>query len=133
MLSAWFRIKYPNVVAGSIAASAPIWGLPLTSPQPDDYAVAISRGVSAVGGATDTCFDNLAAAMVLLHEAGKTATGRTMLSDAFNTCSPLGSDGEVDALLGWAQDPWFELAEGNYPFPSQYITYSVRRLIHCVH
>lgn len=132
MLSAWFRIKYPNVVAGAIAASAPIWGLPLTHPSPDDYAVAISRGVSAAGGATDTCFDNLAAAFVLLHQAGKSAGGRTMLSKAFRTCSPLQSSEDVDDFLSWAQDPWFTLAEGNYPFPSTYITYSVsfRTLFH---
>lgn len=30
MLSSWFRIKYPNVIDGAIAASAPIWGFPLT-------------------------------------------------------------------------------------------------------
>eukprot|EP00038_Savillea_parva_P001121 m.101523 g.101523 ORF g.101523 m.101523 type:complete len:605 (+) comp10396_c0_seq1:1641-3455(+) len=125
MLSAWFRIKYPNVIAGAIAASAPIWGLPLTHPTPDDYAVAISRGVSAAGGATDQCFDNLAAAMVLLHAAGQTASGRATLSKAFRTCNPLTSTGDVDSLLQWAQGPWFDMAEGNYPFPSTYITYNV--------
>jgi lysosomal Pro-X carboxypeptidase len=125
MLAAWFRIKYPNVVAGAIAASAPIWGLPLTHPTPDQYAVAISRGVSAAGGATDTCFDNLAAAMVLLSEFGKTESGRAQMSKAFRTCSPLKTVDDVQNLLNWAQGCWFDMAEGNYPFPSTYITYNV--------
>ena len=38
MLSSWFRIKYPNIIDGAIAASAPIWVRALASlpryPQP---------------------------------------------------------------------------------------------------
>ena len=31
MLSSWFRIKYPNIIDGAIAASAPIWVRALVS------------------------------------------------------------------------------------------------------
>ena len=74
-------------------------GFPLTYPEPDGYAVAISRGVSAVGGATDFCFDNLAAAWPLILETGRTAAGRAMLSEAFRTCKPLKTFEEVQGLL----------------------------------
>ena len=39
-----------------------------------------------------------------------------------NACTALQSEGD---LPGWAQGPYFYMAEGNYPFPSEYITYSL--------
>ena len=64
MLTAWMRIKYPNIIDGGIAASAPIWGFPSLEPRPalDGSAVAITRAFSAAGGATDGCSRNLKAA-----------------------------------------------------------------------
>ena len=116
-------MKYPEVVDGAIAASAPIWQLADTvrTEDLDLPAVAISRGVSAEGGATDRCHDNLRAAWPLLTEAGRTARGRFLLSESVRACSAIES---TDDLLAWAQAPFFFLAEGNYPFASTYIPFS---------
>ncbi|EOD12939.1 hypothetical protein EMIHUDRAFT_213197 [Emiliania huxleyi CCMP1516] len=124
MLAGWLRMKYPEVVDGVIAASAPIWQLAGTVQREtlDMPAVAISKGVSAAGGATDRCRDNLKAAWPLLQEAGRTAAGLRLLSRSVKACSPLH---DARALTRWAQSPYFFLAEGNYPFPSTYITFSV--------
>jgi len=125
MLAAWLRMKYPNIVDGAIAASAPIWSFPPSHPSLDGQASTITRGVSAAGGATDTCRDNLIAAFPLINEAGKTTEGRSLLSDAFRTCQPMASLADVGDLLHTAQKPWAYLAEGNYPFPSTYIPFSL--------
>jgi lysosomal Pro-X carboxypeptidase len=72
MLAGWFRMKYPDIIDGAIAASAPIWQLAETvrTETLDMQAVAITKGVSAVGGATDQCRDNLQMAWPLLREVG---------------------------------------------------------------
>jgi lysosomal Pro-X carboxypeptidase len=125
MLSAWLRMKYPNVIDGAVAASAPIWSFPASHPHLDGFGRTITRGVSAAGGATDTCRDNLIAAFPLISEAGKSSAGRAVLSEAFQTCKPLHSVTDINALLYTAQKPWLYLAEGNYPFPSTYIPFSL--------
>ena len=126
MIAGWFRIKYPEVIDGVIAASAPIWQLAGTVQREtlDMQAVAITRGVSAAGGATDQCRDNLIAAWPLLHELGKSENGLKLVSEPVKACS--GTLKSVDSLINWAQGPYFFLAEGNYPFPSDYITFSLR-------
>ena len=107
-----------------LTASAPIWQLAGTVARDtlDMQAVAMTRGVSKAGGATDQCRDNLRAAWPLLREAGRSAAGLKLLGGAAKACAPLGGEG---ALPTWAQSPYFYMAEGNYPFPSTYITFSV--------
>ena len=124
MLAGWFRIRYPHVVAGSIAGSAPVWGLArsLTDARLDWSARAIARGVSAAGGATDRCAANLRAAWPIIGEVARTAAGRKLLAKASRSCQPSVSAKE---LSSWGQAPWFYLAEGNFPFPSTYITFAV--------
>jgi len=143
MLSAWMRMKYPGIVAGAIAASAPIWGLPLTQESRDgqrkDDASGIGGAHRVVGmGATlsyppdgagpkegNHCFKNLLATWPLVTYVGRTTPGRKYLSDIFRLCSPLKSEDDVTLLLEWAQSPWFDLAEGDFPFSSSYIPYAL--------
>lgn len=126
MLAAWARIKYPNVFAGSIAASAPLWGFPLLNPPVDGAARSITRAASAEGGAAASCKTNIRNAYPLIYDIGKSTAGLKYISDQFNLCKPLETQGDLEAFLQYAQAPWFLLAEGDYPFASTYITYAVQ-------
>ena len=151
MLSSWMRMKYSNMIAGSIASSAPIWGLPKTlinrnNDHYDDdiimdrasYVVgqALLRNVSDYhspssrekvnsSGTKNYCYDNLLSTWPLISYFGQSKLGRQILSDEFRLCSPLQNDDDVISLLQWAQSPWFDLAEGDYPYPSSYIPYAL--------
>jgi lysosomal Pro-X carboxypeptidase len=136
MLSAWMRRLYPNMVAGAIAASAPIMGFPRQAPWSIDAAYqVVSRGLSYGYPATkglqeNACFMNLLAAWPLITYLGSNAKGRQKLRDTFNLCQPLHSINDTNLLLDWAQSPWFDMAEGSYPYPSSYIPFSLHMGLH---
>ncbi len=75
-----------------------------------------------LGGATDACRDNVAAAYPVMSALTQSASGRQLLQQALRLCSPV-QPYDGPALVSYWQDPWFYLAEGDYPFPSTYITY----------
>jgi len=124
MLAGWMRTRYPHVLAGAIAASAPVWGLATTMEDDrlDWSHRAIARAISSKGGATDRCLANVRSAWPLLAEIGKSRQALPLLGQAARSCHPLSS---VSELTSWARGPWFDMAEGDYPFASTYITYSV--------
>jgi pimeloyl-ACP methyl ester carboxylesterase len=125
MLSAWLRLLYPSAVDGAIAASAPVLAFPLDGTPLDSSAIAVTGAASEAGGAAAGCADNLKAAYVLLSDMGKTEAGRAWLSSELGLCSPLTSTADVVAMTAYLQTPLFDLAEGSYPFPSDYITFAL--------
>ena len=167
MLSAWMRMMYGSIVAGSIASSAPIWGFPKTllglnygyddGTIMDSAAYVVGRALltNLSGNSTTTstsailsnnhvddddvrseekdnnyCFKNLLATWPLLQFYGKTVKGREFLTKEFRLCTPLNDENDVMSLLEWAQSPWFDLAEGDFPYPSSYIPYALGEGLH---
>ena len=132
MLSAWMRMKYPNIIAGSIAGSAPIWGFPLNFPNKIDSAWrVILSGLKRNYPPTDSenkenhCAENLLAAWSIMKYLGQQgSSGLDVLTTSFRMCSPL-EEKDVDVLIEWAQSPWFDLAEGSFPYPSSYIPFAL--------
>jgi len=51
------------------------------------------------------------------------SSGLALLSSTFLTCEPLKTDQEGWDLMYWAQNPWALMAEGDYPYPSDYLTH----------
>ena len=117
MLAGWFRMKYPDVVDGVIAASAPIWQLAGTVRREtlDMQAVAITRGVSAAGGATDQCRDNLRAAWPLIQQVGRTRRGRQLLSAHVGACHEIGN---ADELYEHPRHPYTRALLASIPEPA---------------
>ena len=127
MLSSWMRFKYPHVIDGAIAASAPIFSFMGGVPAADTnfYAKGVSYDVSTKGGVKSAwCEANFREAFSRerLAYIGANAEGRQALEKAFNLCAPLPDDPSSGwSITYWVNDALSYMSMGNYPYPSSYI------------
>ncbi|KAJ9521980.1 hypothetical protein QJQ45_024858 [Haematococcus lacustris] len=125
MLAAWMRMKYPHVVDGAIAGSAPIWTFEGDTPAYDSlsFSKGVTHDASSSGGAPRACAGNVRAGWKLLDSLGATQEGRTRISAAMRLCpdSSLNSTDDVLGLKYWLASAWDYMAMGNFPYPSGYI------------
>ncbi|XP_066913299.1 putative serine protease K12H4.7 [Clytia hemisphaerica] len=82
-LSAWFRYKYPHLVHGAVASSAPINAQ-------TDFPEYLEVSTDSLG--TQECKDSVQAATTSVEKYVQTEAGRKMLTDLFHLCEPLSDD-----------------------------------------
>ncbi|GLE01228.1 hypothetical protein PINS_up010058 [Pythium insidiosum] len=84
MLAAWFRMKYPSIVHGAIAASAPIFGFPAFPEfKGDNYWSIVTRDASPETGSDAKCIPNVKKSWPKILALAKTQEGRTKLKRGF--------------------------------------------------
>uniref|UniRef100_M4BAY0 Lysosomal Pro-X carboxypeptidase n=1 Tax=Hyaloperonospora arabidopsidis (strain Emoy2) TaxID=559515 RepID=M4BAY0_HYAAE len=123
MLAAWFRMTYPSIVAGSIAASAPIYGFggyPNFDGQ--KYWQVVTRDASPDAGSAKNCVPNVQKSWPQLFELAKTEKGRATLTSLFSLCQPLSREEQGIDLAMSVLFAFDTLAMGNFPYPSSYLT-----------
>ncbi|TMS07514.1 Lysosomal Pro-X carboxypeptidase [Larimichthys crocea] len=118
MLSAWFRMKYPNIVVGALAASAPIWQFPGMVPCGDFYKI-VTQDFAKSGYNCDT---NIRKSWKAIENVSSTASGLQWLSDEFSLCSPLKNMIEVTGFKNWLQETWVNLAMVDYPYEANFFS-----------
>lgn len=122
MLSAWMRIKYPGVVAGAIAASAPIFGFGGYDYDGQKYWQVVTRDATPAAGAAHNCAPNIHRAWPALFELASTVEGREKLSGIFKLCDPMKDESDGEKLAMGLLVAFDSLAMGNFPYPSSYMT-----------
>ena len=123
MLASWFRMKYPHIVDGVIAASAPILSFEGEQPPIDPAAFyrVVTYDATEGAGSKPNCAKNIRKVWDPMFALGRTVEGRATLTSIFGLCTPLKSEQDVYALASWIQEAYSSMAMGNYPYPSSYI------------
>ncbi|XP_059615486.1 lysosomal Pro-X carboxypeptidase [Phlebotomus argentipes] len=118
MLAAWFRMKYPHMVLGAIAASAPI--LQFTDITPCEVYNRILTSVYATAYSKD-CSDNIRKSWAVLKSRAETEDGRAFLTRKFNLCANLTKQDDIKDLKDYLTDMYSNLAMANYPYPANFL------------
>ncbi|GFR51787.1 hypothetical protein Agub_g14244, partial [Astrephomene gubernaculifera] len=126
MLATWMRLKYPHLLDGSIAGSAPIWNFLGETPPFDtgSFAKGVTYDASDIAGSAPACISNVRDTWDLLKVYGSDEEGRKFLSEGLRLCPNvrLKDEGDVEYLRAWLGSAWDSMAMGNFPYPSSYIT-----------
>ena len=113
MLSSWFRMKYPNIVAGAIAASAPIWQFTADC---DSFSAVTT---SAFDKADMKCTEIIRQSWDAINSMSGSSSGLKELTEIFRLCDTLGS-GQI--LKDWLTDIYGNIAMANYPYATNFLS-----------
>ncbi|XP_072947792.1 lysosomal Pro-X carboxypeptidase-like [Epargyreus clarus] len=117
MLAAYFRIKYPHLVAGAIAASAPIHMYPGMVPCEVFHRIV----TSSFRIANDKCVENIRKSWTVLRTFLGTQNNSEWLQKNWNLCDPVKSPSDINKLMEFLQSMYETLAMVNYPFSSDFL------------
>ncbi|XP_059429036.1 uncharacterized protein LOC132162834 [Corylus avellana] len=95
MLAAWFRLKYPHVVLGSLASSAPILYFDDIVPQ-DGYYSVVTKDFKET---SQSCYETIRQSWAEIDRVASTPNGLSTLSKKFNACRPLNKSSELKDYL----------------------------------
>ncbi|XP_015610590.1 lysosomal Pro-X carboxypeptidase [Cephus cinctus] len=117
MLSAWIRMKYPHIVQGAIAASAPILQFSGVTPC-EAFARIVTSDFRA---AHHECSNLIRKSWYTITNVTSSDEGKKWFKENWKLCSPLVNATHVRALKSWLSDIYGNLAMVNYPYEANFL------------
>ncbi|GBP76885.1 Lysosomal Pro-X carboxypeptidase [Eumeta japonica] len=117
MLAAYFRIKYPHLVQGAIAASAPIHQF--TGMVPCDVFDRIVTSGFRV--ANTNCASNIRKSWTVIRNFAKNTNNTDWLKTEWKLCDPVKNQTDVDQLVDFLRSIYETLAMVNYPYDCDFL------------
>lgn len=117
MLAAWFRMKYPHLVTGAIASSAPIRQFDTNC----DVFNKILTSVFSVAYKKE-CSQNIARSWDVMKNYSSTPEGLKVLKDKFKFCGNITKAEDItETFFDYLSDVYGNLAMINYPYNSSFL------------
>ena len=116
MLSAMFRLKYPHIVDGAIASSAPLlmrWV---------DTEAFYNLTSNVYENISKPCAQHLGYAFSFIQVIQDRSDLYEDLSLIFKSCTQFSSPDHVDSLLAWLADTYEEMVQYDFPYDSNIFT-----------
>jgi len=117
MLASWFRMKYPHVVDGTLASSAPILQFPGVTPC-ESFDQIVTR---VFNDTNPQCAATIKRSWDVILRVGLTEEGREQLATTFSLCRPLRNYVQVIDFVDWLTEIYGDVAMVNYPYPAFFI------------
>lgn len=117
MLSAWFRIKYPHLVDGALAASAPIFHFPGTV-DPELFNYIVTEDYNNVD---PNCPTNAYAGFQALNNNAGNSQYYFTFQQIFKTCQYIKSADDVQNLINYVNGALVYMAMTDYPYPTNFL------------
>ncbi|XP_038706140.1 lysosomal Pro-X carboxypeptidase-like isoform X2 [Tripterygium wilfordii] len=95
MLASWFRLKYPHIVIGAVASSAPILYFDDITPQ-NGYHVVVTKDFRET---SENCYNIIRQSWFEIDRVAAEPNGLMTLSNIFSTCRPLNSSQDLKVRL----------------------------------
>ncbi|XP_071862941.1 lysosomal Pro-X carboxypeptidase [Bombus fervidus] len=118
MLSAWIRMKYPHVVQGAIASSAPILQFSGVT-ECEAFARIVTSDFKT---AHTNCPKLIRRSWNTIINITSSDKGREWLADSWKLCQPLKNSSDVQQLMSYLEDIYINLAVVNYPYEANFLT-----------
>ncbi|CAG5125800.1 unnamed protein product [Candidula unifasciata] len=118
MLAAYMRFKYPNIVDGALAASAPIFMQDPSGP----HKFFFSHVTKDFRDVSEKCYDLVKLAFRQMNDlAARGQSGLDEVASKFQLCDKLTDAASYSQLLGWARNAFVMMAMLDYPYPASFM------------
>lgn len=118
MLAAWMRAKYPQIIIGALAASAPVLQFEGITPC-ESYNKIVTDTFARYG---DNCVENIRRSWKILTDTFNSgAAGKSYIKQTMNVCGVMETTDDLQALKSWITGAWGNIAMVEYPYPANFL------------
>ncbi|XKL62403.1 hypothetical protein PGB90_002236 [Kerria lacca] len=117
MLAAWMRMKYPAVIEGALASSAPIWQFTGMSSCNAFYDIT----TSVYNSTSHHCINNIRKSWTVIKNITISENGKNWINEHWKLCTPIKVEEDVNVLINWLTNVYVNMAMINYPYSANFL------------